>query len=199
MKKTCSRCSLGFFARHGNQRLCPGCKVGRPAGLRRGVTLDFGQRRCDHCGNDFSAIAVNQRFCSRRCVRLWREAEEAKYTCPEHRGRRRRLAPVVAQGRVRCARGAACKRAEFVDGELVGGYISPSERWHLGHPDGESVGGPEHESLQRGGTVASPSAAMVNLKRPRPIRLENDGALREDCWRLDRASRPRRSRDRDLR
>ncbi len=57
---------------------------------------------------------------------------------------------------MRCARGAACKRAEFVDGELVGGFIGPGERWHLGHPDGESVGGPEHVAMQHVGTRAPP-------------------------------------------
>ena len=58
--------------------------------------------------------------------------------------------PIVATGLVRCARGGACRRAELVDGELVGGFILPTERWHLGHPDGESVGGPEHVKCNTG-------------------------------------------------
>ena len=58
--------------------------------------------------------------------------------------------PIVATGLVRCARGGACRRAELVGGELVGGFILPTERWHLGHPDGESVGGPEHVKCNTG-------------------------------------------------
>ena len=54
------------------------------------------------------------------------------------------------RGWVRCARGGACGRAELVDGELVGGLIRPDEAWHLGHPDGESVGGPEHRRCNAG-------------------------------------------------
>lgn len=60
------------------------------------------------------------------------------------------MAPLVASGLVRCARGAACRRREFVDGELVGGLILAGEQWHLGHPDGESVGGPEHVACNTG-------------------------------------------------
>jgi hypothetical protein len=54
---------------------------------------------------------------------------------------------------VRCARGADCRRAELVDGELVGGFILPTERWHLGHPDPESVGRPEYVQCNTGGAV----------------------------------------------
>lgn len=60
------------------------------------------------------------------------------------------MAPLVASDLVRCARGAACRRREFVDGELVGGLILAGEQWHLGHPDGESVGGPEHVACNTG-------------------------------------------------
>ena len=74
---------------------------------------------------------------------------------------RRRLTTAVATGRVRCARGAACKRAEYVDGELVGGFILPTERWHLGHPDGERVGGLEHVACNTG----APSRLRRILRR----------------------------------
>ena len=83
-------------------------------------------------------------------MRFGRARDDAKYARPEHRGTRRRLAPVVASGLVRCARGAACRRRELVDGELVGGLIRAGERWHLGHADGESVGGPEHVACNTG-------------------------------------------------
>ena len=73
-----------------------------------------------------------------------------KYATTAHRGTRKRWTPAEASGLVSCARGAACKRAELVDGELVGGFIEPEERWHLGHADGESVGGPEHVACNVG-------------------------------------------------
>jgi hypothetical protein len=52
----------------------------------------------------------------------------------------------VVTGEVRCARGAACRFAE--DG--VGGLIAPDAAWDLGHPDAESIGGPEHRECNRG-------------------------------------------------
>jgi hypothetical protein len=61
-----------------------------------------------------------------------------------HQTTRARLVPVVAGGTVRCARGAACRYAEVVDGVMVGGLIRAGERWDLGHADHDSVGGPEH-------------------------------------------------------
>ena len=45
----------------------------------------------------------------------------------------------------RSARGAACK---FAEGDL-GGFIEPHTPWDLGHPDGESSGGPEHSGCTR--------------------------------------------------
>jgi hypothetical protein len=70
---------------------------------------------------------------------------------------------MVAAGLVRCARGAACRRAEWIDGELVGGLIDPGESWHLGHPDGESVGGPEHVRCNTG----APSRLRGRVKQGR--------------------------------
>ena len=52
----------------------------------------------------------------------------------------------MASGGVRCARGRACKDAHGA----LGGLIKPGEPWHLGHPDGESVGGPEHVACNTG-------------------------------------------------
>ena len=126
-----------------------------------GVRLRYGQRQCDRCWREFVALAEHQRFCSPRCRWLARGRDEAKYASPVHRGTRKRLEPVVASGLVRCARGAACKRAEFVDGELVGGFIEPGEAWHLGHPDGESIGGPEHVACN----TAAPSRLRAGVRR----------------------------------
>jgi hypothetical protein len=56
---------------------------------------------------------------------------------PSHRSRRAELAPLVASGCVTCAR---C-------GEL----IAPTDRWDLGHVEGDPYryAGPEHERCNR--------------------------------------------------
>ena len=118
--KPCSRCSRGFYPSHGNQTLCGSCRASRKAASRVFGRVSFGVRRCDYCGREFEAFAAHARFCSQRHCDLARAPVDRKYARPEHRGARRRLAPAVATGRVRCARDAACKRAEYVDGELVG-------------------------------------------------------------------------------
>ena len=159
--KPCSRCGGGFYASHGNQTLCGSCRSGRPTTLRHGVTRTFGSRRCALCWREFTAVSENQRFCCSRHRRIARVRNERKYASPEHRGTRRALAPVVASGKVRCARGPACRRAEIVDGERVGGFILPGESWHLGHPDGESVGGPEHVKCNTG----APSRLRGKMKQ----------------------------------
>jgi hypothetical protein len=144
--RRCKRCSEAFRVTHGNQKLCGACRMGRtssPLWGNRGAT--FGVRRCDRCWREYVARTENQRYCGPRCRWLARSRNEtALYANPRHRGTRRTLAPLVATGTVRCARGPACRFPEMVDGELVGGLIRAGEPWHLGHPDGESVGGPEH-------------------------------------------------------
>jgi hypothetical protein len=72
----------------------------------------------------------------------------------------RREMRVVAS---KLARGAACRRAEWIEGELVGGVIEAGERWHLGYPDGESVGGPEHVRCN----TSAPSRLRRRVKRGR--------------------------------
>jgi hypothetical protein len=67
----------------------------------------------------------------------------------------------VASGLVRCARGSACRRAEVVDGELVGGLIKSWESWDMGHPDTESACGPEHSACNRG----APSLLRARLRQ----------------------------------
>ena len=85
-------------------------------------------------------------------------AVKARYARPSHRLGRRAWAYAVATGLVRCFRGRACKWAEWVDGELVGGIIRGA--WDLGHPDPENpTGGPEHRACNRG--APSRLAAMA--------------------------------------
>jgi hypothetical protein len=164
MIKRCSRCSRGFYPSHGNQTLCGSCRISRKGAGPLWQRVSLGLRRCERCWREFEAVAHNQRFCSQRCGHLARSREErAKYASPSHRGARRRWAPIVAHGSVRCARGAACGWAELVDGELVGGFILPGAPWHLGHPDGESAGGPEHVRCNTG----APSRLRGRLKRQR--------------------------------
>ena len=147
--KPCSRCSGLFRCYHGNQKLCGECRKARPK-FRRGQRT-FGLRHCLRCTREYLATAEHQRYCSDYCRhRVRARLTAAKYANPVHRGRRKSLEPVVASGLVRCARGAACERAELVDGFYVGGFILPGERWHLGHADGESVGGPEHVRCNTG-------------------------------------------------
>jgi hypothetical protein len=54
-----------------------------------------------------------------------------------------------------------CRFAEMVDGVLIGGFIRPGEEWHMGHPDGESVGGPEHVKCNTG----APSRLAARRRR----------------------------------
>ena len=159
--KPCSRCSRGFYPSHGNQTVCAGCKAARPTELRAGVTRTFGLRNCALCWREFVAVSENQKFCTRRCLHRARKRDDAKYARPEHRGARARWAPAVASGMVRCHRGAACRRAEWVDGVLTGGIIEPGEPWHLGHADGEALGGPEHRACNTG----APSRLRAKVRR----------------------------------
>jgi hypothetical protein len=147
--RPCKRCGQVFRAMHGNRRLCGTCRSG---GTRFAYgRQSFGVRVCRHCGREFVAHAAHQRFCSGGHERAANAAKaRVLYANPVHRRRRQILAPLVATGTVRCARRSGCRRSEWVDGELVGGLILPGEPWHLGHPDGESVGGPEHRACNVG-------------------------------------------------
>jgi len=69
----------------------------------------------------------------------------------QHRELRESEERRVATGTVRCARGAKCKDAELVGGELVGGLIRPGDAWDLGHDDYDrsKYSGPEHAGCNR--------------------------------------------------
>ena len=119
------------------------------------MTLTYGIRRCDSCSREYVALSANQRFCSSRCKASVRVGiDRRKYANPVHRGARRRWASIVATGTVRCRRGAACRFAEWLNDELVGGLIEPGTPWHLGHWDGEGerVVSPEHRICNVGST-----------------------------------------------
>jgi len=64
-----------------------------------------------------------------------RKAEKALRYGREHRRTRRLLKPLVATGTVLCAR---CRKP-----------IAAGAKWDLGHPDGDSAGGPEHQACNR--------------------------------------------------
>ena len=148
----CKRCEGLFRRSHGNQKLCGKCRHGRvPSGPG---AVSFGLRLCALCGREYEARAWLQKYCSpRHKYTARREIDRRKYANPSHRGGRARWRPVVATGSVRCARGAACGRAELIGTEKVGGLIRPGEPWHLGHADGESVGGPEHRRCNTGAPI----------------------------------------------
>ena len=147
--KPCSRGSRTFRAYHGNQKLCGECRMARPK-YRRRRQRTFGLRNCNRCRREYVATAEHQLYCSDYCRhRVRTRLTTARYANPVHRGRRKSLEPVVATGLVRCARGAAYERAELVGGYYVGGLIEAGEPWDLGHPDGESTGGPERASCNR--------------------------------------------------
>ena len=127
---------------HGNRVYCnPGCRRPRPA---KPKWVASGPRFCELCGVEYVPTVWHQRFCSPLCGERVRDAVgRVKYR--DQQRRRRVWRARVASGTVRCARGAACK---FAEGEL-GGLIDPLAAWDLGHPDEESVGGPEHRECNR--------------------------------------------------
>lgn len=139
----CPRCGRSFRRLHGNRRYCSkGCRRPRPP-RQRYVASE--PRFCDLCGGEYLPSTWHQRFCSALCGERARDAvDRVKYGQQQRRREAWRLR--VASGLVRCARGAACR---FAEGG-VAGLIRPGQLWDLGHPDGESVGGPEHRACNRG-------------------------------------------------
>lgn len=163
--RVCDGCGREYSPRSGKQRFCslrcPGRGVpDRPRGF---VPSRWPERECARPGCDrrFVPKVQNQTFCCEVCRLVARRPLQRLLYGEGHVARRRRWRPVVAAGGVRCARGAACRFAAFVDGQLVGGFIRPGQRWDLGHPDGESTGGPEHAACNR----AAPSRRRRRGKR----------------------------------
>lgn len=156
----CSKCSRGFYAYHGNQTLCSSCKAARKPAQWWQVEA-YGKRECARCRREFQPLSANQKFCSRRCKELVRAPEiRRRYIVSSHRRSRQIVAPAVASGLVRCARGSHCKYAEWLDGVLLGGFIQVGQLWDMGHADSESPGGPEHRSCNR----AAPSRLRAKRK-----------------------------------
>jgi hypothetical protein len=82
-----------------------------------------------------------------------------------HRRLRRQLAPAVAAGKVRCARGADCV---FAVGS-VAGLIKPGEAWHLDHRDDDAgYLGPSH-------AVCNTRAGGVKRHRPHHVKRLSRG------------------------
>lgn len=95
-----------------------------------------------------------------------------------HRRLRAQLAPLIAAGGVRCARGAECKWRELVDGEIVGGLIRAGQPWDLGHMDGAdpfSYQGAEHAACNRSTSRRKEPEPAVAF-RPRPDGYFEDAA-----------------------
>ena len=119
-------------------------------------------------------------FAAQRCKdRAKPAAVKAKYARPSHRLGRREWAHAVASGLVRCARGEACKWAEWVDGELVGGFIQPGTAWDIGTPRWRERRRPRARELQSSRSVPAASAATVTCSRTVAIvaRLDPSGRL----------------------
>ena len=103
-----------FPAAARDQVLCGlGCR--RPP-VKQAKWVASGSRFCELCGREFLPRVWHQRFCSAVCGERVRDAVgRVKY-----RDQRRAVwRAQVATGKVRCARGAACR---FAEGEL-GGFI----------------------------------------------------------------------------
>lgn len=153
--KACQRCGRPFRAMHGNRRYCgPGCR--RPRGpAQRFVATET--RSCDLCGTSYLPHVWHQRFCSAACgVRARDAIDRVKYR--DQQRRRNVWRARVATGQVRCRRGASCRFAEWVDGELVGGLIQVGQKWHLGHFDGEGL------------PLTAPEHAVCNTSAPQRLK-----------------------------
>jgi hypothetical protein len=80
---------------------------------------------------------------------LGRKAIQQERYGAEHQRDRARWEPLVAMGTVPCAR--------------CGQFIQAGMQWHLGHPDAESRGGPEHVSCN----VGAPSRLRAGKRASR--------------------------------
>ena len=102
------------------------------------------ERICPVCGRHFAPVTGRHTFCTEVCrvrARSRSRSQPAKYGS-QHRRLRAQLVPVVATGRMRCAR--------------CGEQIAPGEEWDLDHADGRDGEylGPSHKSCHRATSVA---------------------------------------------
>jgi hypothetical protein len=169
--KTCVRCGRRYTRMSNRQRFCsPECRFSY---VPRAATT-FGERSCQQCSGLFEAQQPHHVFCSAACRYRARPSDHSsRYNDPAHRNGRKAWESAVAGGRIRCARGAACCYAEPVDGRKVGGIVKPDEPWHLGHADGESVGGPEHVRCNAGAPSRLPAKNQKPPDDP-PLRHSRD-------------------------
>jgi hypothetical protein len=152
VSRVCEGCGREYVPRSGKQRFCAlGCRGrGVPASPRGYVPSlrpsSLPERVCARpgCGRRFRPRVANHAYCSILCRELVRRPLERERYAGQAR-LRAGWARIVAAGGTRCARGAACR---FADG-VLGGLIRPDQVWDLGHPDGESTGGPEHAVCNR--------------------------------------------------
>lgn len=98
------------------------------------------QRVCESCGASFMAFAPHARFCRKACRHRSYKKDPMKMESMygvRHRRRRQQWAPVVATGKVDCAR--------------CGKRIRAGEPWDLGHDDADPSRyvGPEHARCNR--------------------------------------------------
>jgi hypothetical protein len=153
--RICEGCGRAYVPRSGKQRFCAIRCPGRGRAARpRGFVPSTGPSRMPErvcarpgCGVLFQPAVANHVFCSAVCRELARRPLERELYADQKRSRAAWVG-MVASGGVRCARRAYCR---FADEGGLGGFIRPGQLWDLGHPDAESVGGPEHRECNRSG------------------------------------------------
>jgi hypothetical protein len=140
--RVCEGCGRKYVPRSGKQRFCalrcperpPSAKpLGYNPGSRR---PSWPERQCAFCGRTFEPRAEHQRFCTRTCQTLGRRPEERALYDAGHKQDRRRWAPLVATGKVRCS-WPGCGR-----------LLEAGESWDLGHLPGGGAS-PQHSSCNR--------------------------------------------------
>jgi predicted nucleic acid-binding Zn ribbon protein len=155
-RRRCQKCGREYAPKNGNQRFCSAfCRENWRAARASG-RAPCGDRICAGCGRTYPAQNMQQRFCSSRCRERTRvRMPTAKYG-HRHQQLRKRLAPALAAGGVRCAR--------------CGEPILPGEPWDLGHVDGSATrySGPEHAyrcNRRAGAEQTNAKAADARRKR----------------------------------